>query len=71
MHELGHAIQYLIYPETETPKTGRRNIHHNKTFWNIVGHLFEEYEVMNIALENEYKRGRKYLQNRSWINSRE
>lgn len=65
LHELGHAIQYKCYPEslTITPK-GKNNVNHNKAFWEIVGDLFARYDVLEEAIENEYKKGRKYLKDK-------
>jgi len=62
LHELGHAIQHKCYPEslTITP-LGKNNVNHNNAFWDIVGELFAKYNVLDTAIEREYKKGRKYI----------
>ena len=63
LHELGHAIQKIVYPETITKKPiGRRNrIVHNEWFFKIVRKLYIKYDVLHIAAEKEYKKARKMM----------
>lgn len=62
LHELAHAIQHLELSRTLTVRPrGKRQVNHNDAFFDIAGKLFVKYNVLHIALEREYKRGRKYL----------
>jgi len=63
LHELGHAIQDICYPETVTKRPkGKNRVNHNNVFWDIVGELYLKYDVLEVAITNEYKKGQKYLQ---------
>jgi len=63
LHEMSHAIQHICYPETLTKTPSyKNNVNHNNYFWEISKKLFSKYNVLAIALQKEYKKGRKYLQ---------
>ena len=62
LHELSHALQHLVYPETLTKrKPGKNRVHHNQEFFKIAKRLYIRYGVLEIAAENEYKRARKLM----------
>jgi len=62
LHELSHAIQRQLYPQTLTKTLpGHRRVLHNRVFFRIAGWLYYEYGILDTAIKNEYKRGRKIL----------
>jgi len=62
LHEMVHAIQYLELSNTLTKTArGKRRVVHNETFWEIAARLYIKYNVIEMAIEQEYKRGRKHL----------
>lgn len=63
LHELTHAIQRILYPETLTKKkSGRRNrVVHNQWFFETARKLYIKYGVLETAAQKEYKRARKMM----------
>ena len=62
LHELTHAWQHLECPCTLTKiSKGKRKVNHNKEFFLFAKKLYERYGVLDIAIQREYKRGRKYI----------
>lgn len=63
IHELGHALHYKRYgyPKRLNNGKSKRYDHHPDSFWRIVIPLYEEYGVLDIALREEYSKGKKLI----------
>ena len=62
LHELGHGLQYVKFPESLPKKVpGKKRVCHPATFWKIMYPIYKKYDVLDLAIQIEYKTGRKIL----------
>jgi hypothetical protein len=62
LHELAHAIQHIVVPETLTPNVkGKRRVVHNRAFFDMAKELYIRYGVLDTAAKHEYKTARPLM----------
>lgn len=63
LHEIAHAIHFHSrwYKPRRKYAKGRRFDHHPLEFWKLAVVLFDEYDVLGVAVEREYKKGQKFI----------